>query len=85
MAKKRTKRRQPRSPKRESTVEKFPIESDAARDEGPRLIPLPSGMGTAQPGLASDSYVSLAEKAIKLWEKADSKAADNNEPKRTNK
>lgn len=79
MPKKRKKSRQPKARKRESTVKKFPIESEAARDEGPRLIPLPTGSVNSRPGLPSDSFVSLAEKAIKLWERAEAKGSEHDE------
>jgi hypothetical protein len=73
--------RQPKARKSESTVKKFPIESEAARDEGPRLIPLPTSAGSHRPGLPSDSFVALAEKAIKLWERAEGKSGEHHDEK----
>lgn len=50
----------------------IPPESPAARDEGPRLIPLPDTERRQTPGLPplpTDGYVALADKAIRLWSK----------------
>jgi hypothetical protein len=52
-------------------VAKFPPEADAARDEGPRLIPLPEGGAPPRPdttgGLPTNRYVALADIALRLW------------------
>ena len=54
-------------------VAKLPPESEAARDEGPRLIPLPEAGGAGggrEPGqFPMNRYVALADRALKLWEK----------------
>ena len=52
-------------------------ESPEARDEGPRLIPF-SGPDFNRrelgiPSLPTDGYVSLADKAMKMWERAGGK------------
>ncbi len=59
----RSKRAQP------PRVSKFPPEAAAARDEGPRLIPLPDSRQAELSGLPRDSYVNLADRALALWHK----------------
>jgi hypothetical protein len=63
--------------RRQKTAKKLvtviPPESPEARDEGPRLIPLPDGDRHHTPGLPplpTDGYVALADKAIRLWSKS---------------
>jgi hypothetical protein len=66
----RAQRRHRKPPRKLVTV--IPPESPAARDEGPRLIPLPEAEVRHSPGLPplpTDGYVSMADKAIKLWSK----------------
>jgi len=59
--------------KRKGRVAKFPPEAAAARDEGPRLIPLPDSAGSVPPstrnsgGLPTNRYVALADIALRLW------------------
>jgi hypothetical protein len=54
-------------------VAKFRPEAAAARDEGPRLIPLPEGPGPLPAssrnsgGLPTNRYVALADIALRLW------------------
>lgn len=50
----------------------IPPESPAARDEGPRLIPLPDGPARVPglPPVPTDGYVSMADDAIRLWGKS---------------
>jgi len=55
---------------RKKRVQRIPPESPAARDEGPRLIPLPDSDPHQTPGLPpNEGYVSLANSAIRLWNK----------------
>ncbi len=63
---KTTRRRKRAQPPR---VAKFPPDAAAARDEGPRLIPLPDKRQADLSGLPRDSYVSLADRALELWHK----------------
>ena len=65
-------------------VQAIPPESPAARDEGPRLIPLPDGDPHQTPGLPplpTDGYASLADNAIRLWNKTGKPAADESASK----
>jgi len=63
---------------RKKRVQRIPPESPAARDEGPRLIPLPD----SDPHSPTEGYVSLANSAIRLWNKAD-KPATSEPPSKT--
>ncbi|MGZ4824330.1 MAG: hypothetical protein ACXVZT_06895 [Terriglobales bacterium] len=63
-------------------VAKFPPEADAARDEGPRLIPLPEGGLPVTPrtdasGLPTNRYVALADLALRLWGSEEAAPAGN--------
>ena len=69
--------------KRKARVSKFSPEAAAARDEGPRLIPLPDvnsplPLRSGDPGgLPTNRYVALADLALRLWNtKPDSPAGD---------
>ncbi len=59
--------------KRKGRVTKFRPETAAARDEGPRLIPLPDNAGPLEPAtrnngsLPTNRYVALADIALRLW------------------
>lgn len=59
--------------KRKGRVAKLPPEAAAARDEGPRLIPLPDTAGPISPithrngSLPTNRYVALADIALRLW------------------
>src|SRR5512147_1246043 len=63
----------PQRARRKSRVSKFPPEAAAARDEGPRLIPLPDvdspvPFRASDPGgLPTNRYVALADLAMRLW------------------
>jgi hypothetical protein len=51
-------------------VRAIPPESPAARDEGPRLIPLPERDPHQTPGVPhhpADGYVGIANEAIRIW------------------
>ncbi len=54
-------------------VPKLTPDADAARDEGPRLIPLPEAnspsarQGRDPGGLPTNRYVALADLALRLW------------------
>ncbi|MGI9101311.1 MAG: hypothetical protein ACR2IF_02590 [Terriglobales bacterium] len=64
------KRKRSRSSKRaQPQVSKFPPDAAAARDEGPRLIPLPDKRQADLSGLPRDSYITLADRALELWHK----------------
>ena len=47
-------------------VKRIPPSSQEARDEGPRLIPLPEARHADLSGLPRDTYVSLADHALEL-------------------
>lgn len=71
---------------RKLRVRKLPPESEAARDEGPRLIPLPDARRPApgratEPGqLPMNRYVALADRALRLWNQAERTSASDAEP-----
>jgi hypothetical protein len=73
-ARKSSKTPKPPRAKRKSRVSKFPPEAAAARDEGPRLIPLPDVdsplplRGGDPGGLPTNRYVALADLAMRLWD-----------------
>jgi hypothetical protein len=54
-------------------LRRLPPDNPEARDEGPRLIPFSGPDYNRQqlgvPALPTDGYVSLADKAMKMWEK----------------
>ena len=62
-----------RKPVRKSQVAKFSPDVEAARDEGPRLIPLPdvdspvTWQASDHGGLPTNRYVALADLALRLW------------------
>jgi hypothetical protein len=69
-------KRQPRRPARKNQsrqVKKLSPDAEAARDEGPRLIPLPDSK-PSHSVLPTASSVALADLAMKLWDKSDKKA-----------
>ncbi len=80
---KRRKQRRSPGPKKEPGVKKLPPDVAAARDEGPRLIPLPDSKVPypLSPGLPTDSSVALADLAMRLWDKAERKNTKT-DPKR---
>jgi hypothetical protein len=64
----RSKKAKPRKTQRAQVI-KLPPESVAARDEGPRLIPLGESSGDSVT-LPTNRYVALADRALKLWSKS---------------
>jgi hypothetical protein len=79
-ARKSSKTPKPHRAKRKSRVSKFPPDAAAARDEGPRLIPLPDVdsplplRGGDPGGLPANRYVALADLAMRLWDSKSEKA-----------
>jgi hypothetical protein len=71
-----------RKAKSKGQVTKFSPETAAARDEGPRLIPLPESAVTPPQftresgGLPTNRYVALADIALRLWSGGKAQSAE---------
>jgi hypothetical protein len=71
--KSKTKTEKRKAARRKPRVAKLSPDVEAARDEGPRLIPLPdvnspvSTRASDPGGLPTNRYVALADLALRLW------------------